>query len=48
MAIDETTRLSITHAIERAATRFRARPASLENLTEYHDIVALVRDYGKI
>ena len=44
VAIDETTRLSITHAIERAATRFRARPASLENLTEYHDIVALVRE----
>jgi hypothetical protein len=44
VAIDETTRLSITHAIERAATRFRARAASLENLTEYHDIVALVRE----
>jgi len=44
VAIDETTRLAITRAIERAATRFRARPASLENLTEYHDVVALVRE----
>jgi alpha-amylase/alpha-mannosidase (GH57 family) len=44
VAIDESTRLALTHAIERGATRFRARPASLEDLTEYHDIVALVRE----
>jgi len=44
VAIDETTRLSIMHAIERTSARFRARPESLENLTEHHDIVALVRE----
>jgi len=44
VAIDETTRLALTRGIERAASRFRERPASLENLTEYHDIVALVRE----
>jgi hypothetical protein len=44
VAIDESTRRGLTGAIERAATRFRARPAGLENLTEYHDIVALVRE----
>jgi alpha-amylase/alpha-mannosidase (GH57 family) len=44
VAIDESTRRGLTHAIERAATRFRARPASLEDLTEYHDVVALVRE----
>jgi hypothetical protein len=44
VAIDESTRRGLTQAIERAATRFRARPASLEDLTEYHDVVALVRE----
>jgi len=44
VAIDETTRLSIMHAIERTSNGFRARPESLENLTEHHDIVALVRE----
>ena len=44
VALDETTRLSIMHAIERTSAGFRARPESLENLTEHHDIVALVRE----
>jgi alpha-amylase/alpha-mannosidase (GH57 family) len=44
VAIDETTRLAITRAIDRSAGRSRARPESLENLTEVHDIVALVRE----
>src|SRR3954447_1699398 len=44
VAIDESTRLAIKRAIERAASQFRARPASIESLTEYHDIVTLVRE----
>src|SRR5581483_3474824 len=44
VSIDETTRLALTRGIERAASRLRAEPASLENLTEYHDIVTLVRE----
>ena len=44
VAIDETTRLAITRAIERSAVRFKGRPSRIENLIEYHDVVALVRE----
>jgi hypothetical protein len=43
VTVDETTTLALTRAIERAAARFRTRPASIERLDEHHAIVVLVR-----
>ncbi len=44
VSVDETTKLALTNGIERASSRLRAQPSSMENLMEYHDIVVLVRE----